>query len=324
MSIPRSSWSTTAVRGPAVPPVLASLVLTLVAAGSLPGEEGYAPGTLQLTPRVDLQLQPVPVHVPERFTGLPRDLVLNLPPGFSASVFAAYGFERPRFMAVGPDGVLHVADMGAGTIVALPDRDGDGVADEAIVAAGRFERAHSLAFYKGAMYVAETHRVMRLTDGDGDGIYEDREILVPSLPKGGWHSTRTIVFDEDRGHFYVGVGWPCDMCRHSDPERGTVLRFNADGSGRRVFASGIRNPIGMALHPGDQPVVGHQQRPRHPRASACRRNGSTSSATAGSTACPWPTATRSTSTSTCPGTGRTCPFRGRIRPWWRAWSGPPP
>ena len=249
MSIPRSSWSTTAVRGPAVPPVLASLVLTLVAAGSLPGEEGYAPGTLQLTPRVDLQLQPVPVHVPERFTGLPRDLVLNLPPGFSASVFAAYGFERPRFMAVSPDGVLHVADMGAGTIVALPDRDGDGVADEAIVAAGRFERAHSLAFYKGAMYVAETHRVMRLTDGDGDGIYEDREILVPSLPKGGWHSTRTIVFDEEQDQFYVGVGWPCDMCRHSDPERGTVLRFNADGSGRRVFASGIRNPIGMALHP---------------------------------------------------------------------------
>ena len=247
MTILPSSWRTTAAAARAAAPCLAAL-LTLAAAETLAGEE-YPPGTFQLTPAVNLRLQPVPVRVPERFSGIPRDLVLNLPPGFSASVFAAFGFQRPRFMAFSPDGVLHLADMNARTIVALPDRDGDGVADEAIVAAGGFTRAHSLAFYKGAMYVADTHRIVRLTDGDGDGVYEDRESIVPSLPEGGWHSTRTIVFDEEQDHFYVGVGWPCDMCRHPDPERGTVLRFNADGSGRRVFASGIRNPIGMALHP---------------------------------------------------------------------------
>ena len=248
MAIPRSSWGRTAAGVPVVAPLLGLLLLTLVPTGRLQGED-YPPGTFQLTPTVDLRLQPVPVHVPERFSGVPRDLVLNLPPGFSASVFAAFGFQRPRFMAVSPDGVLHLADMNAKTIVALPDRDGDGVADEAVVAARGFTRAHSLAFYKGAMYVADTHRIVRLTDGDGDGVYEERESIVPSLPEGGWHSTRTIVFDEEQDHFYVGVGWPCDMCRHPDPERGTVLRFNADGSGRRVFASGIRNPIGMALHP---------------------------------------------------------------------------
>ena len=232
----------------AAAPGLALLLLGLTTE-SAGGEEDYPPGTFQLTPTVDLGLQPVPVHVPDRFSGIPRDLVLNLPPGFSASVFAAYDFTQPRFMAVSPEGVLHVADMRAKTIVALPDRDGDGVADEAIVAARGFTRAHSLAFYKGAMYVADTNRIVRLTDADGDGVYEERENLVPSLPEGGWHSTRTIVFDEENDRFFVGVGWPCDMCRHPDPERGTVLRFNADGSGRRVFASGIRNPIGMALHP---------------------------------------------------------------------------
>ncbi len=241
MTIPLPLWRTAA-------PGLALLLLGLTTE-SAGGEEDYPPGTFQLTPTVDLGLQPVPVHVPDRFSGIPRDLVLNLPPGFSASVFAAYDFTQPRFMAVSPEGVLHVADMRARTIVALPDRDGDGVADEAIVAARGFTRAHSLAFYKGAMYVADTNRIVRLTDADGDGVYEERENLVPSLPEGGWHSTRTIVFDEENDHFYVGVGWPCDMCRHPDPERGTVLRFNADGSGRRVFASGIRNPIGMALHP---------------------------------------------------------------------------
>ena len=241
MTIPLPLWRTAA-------PGLALLLLGLTTE-SAGGEEDYPPGTFQLTPTVDLGLQPVPVHVPDRFSGIPRDLVLNLPPGFSASVFAAYDFTQPRFMAVSPDGVLHVADMRARTIVALPDRDGDGVADEAIVAARGFTRAHSLAFYKGAMYVADTNRIVRLTDADGDGVHEERENLVPSLPEGGWHSTRTIVFDEENDQLYVGVGWPCDMCRHPDPERGTVLRFNADGSGRRVFASGIRNPIGMALHP---------------------------------------------------------------------------
>lgn len=225
------------------------LILNMATVGSLRGEGEYSPGTFQLTPTVDLQLQPVQVRVPERFSGIPRDLSLNLPPGFSATVFAAYNFAQPRFMAVSPDGVLHVADMRAKTIVALPDGDDDGVADEAIVVARGFKRAHSLAFYKGEMYVADTHRIVRLTDVDGDGIYEERENLVPALPQGGWHSTRTIVFDERHEKFYVGVGWPCDMCRHPDPERGTVLQFNADVSGRRVFASGIRNPIGMALHP---------------------------------------------------------------------------
>ena len=63
------------------------LILNMATVGSLRGEE-YPPGTFQLTPTVDLQLQPVQVRVPERFSGIPRDLSLNLPPGFSATVFA--------------------------------------------------------------------------------------------------------------------------------------------------------------------------------------------------------------------------------------------
>ena len=48
---------------------------------------------------------------------------------------------------------------------------------------------------------------------------------------------------------YLSVGWPCDVCRHNDSERGSILQFNLDGSGRRVFASGVRNVVGMAVHP---------------------------------------------------------------------------
>ena len=64
--------------------------------------------------------------------------------------------------------------MGAGQIVALPDRDRDGVADERIVALRGLEEAHSLLFYKGALYVAEEHQVIRVRDTDGDLIIRTR------------------------------------------------------------------------------------------------------------------------------------------------------
>ena len=237
-------------------------------------EEGYPPGTFQLASETDLHLEPVPLEVAEKFKGeVPENIILNLPPGFSAEVFAVSGLQRPRFMAFSPAGVLYVADMRGGRtkdakqgrIVAFPDRDGDGVADEAVVVADQLSYAHSLAFYRGDLYVAETHQIVRFRDGNGDGTYEEREVFVadiPDIPSSGWHGTRTIVFDERNEKLYLGVGSPCDLCRDEEPvagetttplpqnpEWGTILQFNADGTGRRVFARGIRNAIGMALHP---------------------------------------------------------------------------
>jgi glucose/arabinose dehydrogenase len=228
---------------------VAMLVAFLV--GSATGaQEAYPPGTFQLTPRIDLGLQPVRVHIPPQFDHLPQDLTLNLPPGFSASVYAAFeSFDRPRSMAFDDDGVLHVANMDADEILALPDRDGDGVADEAIVVATNFERPQSLQFFEGDLYVGDSPRILRYRDQDGDGIYEEREIFVDDIPTGGWHSTRTLVIDEAGGKMYLSVGWPCDMCRNEGLERGSILQFNLDGSGRRVFASGVRNVIGMGIHP---------------------------------------------------------------------------
>ena len=219
-------------------------------------------------------LAPVPLQVADVFKDqLDDDFTLNLPPGFKANVFALTGLQRPRLMAFSPDGVLHVADMRGGRtsdskqsrIVALPDADGDGVADRAIVAADQLSYANSLAFFRGDLYVAETHQVVRLRDFDGDYVYEEREVFIadiPAIPGNGFHGTRTLVFDEINEKVYLSVGSPCDLCRQDQPvagtsdealdqrpEWGTVLEFNTDGSGRRVFAHGIRNMVGMDLHP---------------------------------------------------------------------------
>ena len=245
-------------------PIVMSFALALSsAAAGLAQEEGYPVGTL--VPEVDLGLQPTPLIVPESFRGaVPQDLVLNLPPGFSARVFAHEGLRKPRFMAFDPNGVLHVANMGAGQIVALPDRDRDGIADERIVSLRGLREAHSLLFYKGALYVAEEHQVIRVRDTDGDLIYAQEEVILPDVPWEGWHDTRTLVVDRRNDKMYLSVGSPCDLCRMDEgfqgvgntnnsvphhPERGTILQFNPDGSGRRIFATGIRHTIGMDFHP---------------------------------------------------------------------------
>ncbi len=228
---------------------LYAALIALAASNPANAQEAYPPGTFQLTPEVELDLQEVPVIVPEEFSHLPDDLSLNLPPGFSARVFADFDFVQPRFMAFDDEGVLHLSDMRAEQIVALPDRDGDGVADEKIVVAQNFDRAHSLAFYQGDMFVGDRGRIVRFSDNDGDGVYEERSDFARNIPSSGSHSTRTIVIDEINQKVYLSVGWPCDFCPVSDPERGSILEFNIDGSGRRVFASGVRNVVGMDLHP---------------------------------------------------------------------------
>jgi glucose/arabinose dehydrogenase len=232
---------------------LLPLVTALCWCISLPAvitAQDYPAATFQLPPEVDLNLQPVDVIIPAPFSHLPDRLSLNLPPGFTATVFASFeDMRRPRFMAFDDEGVLHVSNMDDKQILALPDRDGDGVADESIVVAEDFSRAHSLAFHNGDMYVADRGSIVLFRDGDDDGLYEERSDLVRNIPSSGSHSTRTIVFDEQNEKIYLSVGWPCDLCRTSESDRGTILEFNLDGSGRRVFASGVRNVIGMALHP---------------------------------------------------------------------------
>ncbi|MCB0275184.1 MAG: PQQ-dependent sugar dehydrogenase [Calditrichaeota bacterium] len=227
-------------------------------------QDPYPPGTVQMTPEVDLNLQPVALTVPAQFQGeVPDNLTLNLPPGFSVKVFAVTGLRGPRMMAFNADGVLHVANMKAGTadefvplgdptgqIVALPDRDNDGVADTVIVAADSLLWANSLAFYGGDMYVADTHEILKFSDNDGDLVYETRSVFASNIPTAGSpHITRTIVADEANQCFYISIGSSCDVCRESDPERATVIRISADGQERRVFATGLRNAIGLDLHP---------------------------------------------------------------------------
>lgn len=205
--------------------------------------------TFTLTPTIDLHMHRVKVAVLAKFAksiDTPRFYV-NLPKGYKARIFYAGGLGAPRFMSFSPSGVLYVSDMANGKVYALPDKNNDGMADTVITVASGFSANHDVKFYEGAMYVSEPNQVSRLTDNNGDGIYESKTNFISGIPNNGGHITRTMVFDSINHKFYLTVGSSCNVCRETN--RAIILQYNDDGTGKRTYAYGTRNPVGVMLHP---------------------------------------------------------------------------
>jgi glucose/arabinose dehydrogenase len=171
---------------------------------------------------------------------------LRVPPGFKVTYYAN-GLAGVRFLVVGPDRMLYASQPRSGRIVRLPDRNGDGFADTTEIVVAGLRQPHGMAFHKGALYVANTDGVVRVPLGT-NGLAAGEPAYVNHFEGGNGHSTRTIVFGADSA-MYVSVGSSCNICVEKNPERATVLRFNEDGSGKRIFASGLRNAVGLAVNP---------------------------------------------------------------------------
>ena len=170
---------------------------------------------------------------------------LTLPPGFSIAEFARVG--GVRFMALGPDGAVYVSRPGRGEIVRVLDADRDGSAESQTVAVSDLNRPHGLAFHGGYLYIANTDGVVRVrlgADGKGQGSPE----RVASYSGGGGHWSRSLTFGADSA-MYVAIGSTCNMCVESTPDRAAVMRYDAEGHNGRVYASGLRNAVGIAMHP---------------------------------------------------------------------------
>ena len=171
----------------------------------------------------------------------------SVPDGFEAQVFAS-GLGAVRFMAVDPAGTLLASIPDRGMVIALPDRDADGRADRVQTVATDLDRPHGLAFRGGRLYVAETGRVVRFTYDPATPSLTEATVVVPDLPAGGHHWTRTIAFGRDGG-LYVAIGSSCDVCRERDPRRATVMRYEVERAAGRPFATGLRSVVGLAVHP---------------------------------------------------------------------------
>lgn len=188
-----------------------------------------------------------PVNIPPSVEGL------NVHQGFQVSYYTR-DIGSPRFMGIAPDGDICVAIPGADHIVKLVDSTGNGKADKHIIIAEGLRNVNSLDFHDGLLYAAGITTVWRLSDTDSDGTYEDKESIIDDLPSGG-HWTRTVVVGPDE-KLYVSVGSSCNICEESDARRAAVVRYNLDGSGEEVYASGLRNAVGIGFRPNTSELWG--------------------------------------------------------------------
>jgi len=169
---------------------------------------------------------------------------LHVPAGFRLNLFARV--SGARVLSVGPDGALYVSQTGRGQIARLVDVNGDGVADSQTVAVSGLNSPHGLAWRGTWLYIANTNAVVRVRIENGRAA-STPEVLA-TLSSGGGHYTRSILFGADSG-MYVAIGSSCNLCVETAPDRAAVMRYDLDGRGGRLYARGLRNAVGMALHP---------------------------------------------------------------------------
>jgi glucose/arabinose dehydrogenase len=200
-----------------------------------------------------------PPHIVKR----PKDVWPQAPAGFQVQLYAD-GLSKPRLLRTAPNGDVFVVESDAGVIRVFRGMLGTGKAAWSGVFAKGFNKPFGIAFYPAGgdprwLYVANTDSVVRVPYRTGDTEARGApETIVATLPggghlRGGGHWTRDIAFSRDGKRMFVSVG---SRSNNDDPDttpaekdRATVLEFAPDGSGKRTFASGIRNAVGIAVHP---------------------------------------------------------------------------
>ena len=181
----------------------------------------------------------------------PANASLKLPKGFQINVFAEGDFRYPRWMALAPNGDVFVADSRANSIIILRDKNKDGVAEERFTFAENLSQPFGMAFHKDWFYVANTDSVVRFKYKSGQTKAESTPEKIIELTKGGYnqHWTRNILFSPEGKRLFVSIGSETNADVEADPRRAAISVYDPDGKNHRIFASGLRNPIGLAFNP---------------------------------------------------------------------------
>ncbi len=183
---------------------------------------------------------------------IPQDPVLRVPAGFIVNVFAE-GLDRPRWLALTPDGDVLVTETGQNRIRRLRDTNGDGVADVKETFANPnngLNQPFGMAFAGDAFFLGNTDAVLRFPYQKGQGQITGTGQPIAQLPAEGYnnHWTRNVVTAPDGQKLYVSIGSGTNVSEEPSP-RASVQVMNLDGSDRQTFASGVRNPVGLDFHP---------------------------------------------------------------------------
>lgn len=191
---------------------------------------------------------------------------LIVPDGFTATIFAR-DIPGARVITRDNKGTILVSQTGKGKVVALPDRNGDHVADTVIEVLTGLHGPHGIAVWcppdrmvpvvragspldsdRCLLLVAEENAVKSYTY-DADSMTATFVRTMVELPSGGGHSTRSLLLEPDGGHVLIAVGSSCNVCREQDPLRASVLILDIHTSEVTTYATGLRNTVFMTTNP---------------------------------------------------------------------------
>ncbi|MGB7284983.1 MAG: sorbosone dehydrogenase family protein [Candidatus Acidiferrum sp.] len=177
----------------------------------------------------------------------PAGFLPTVPQGFRINVFAA-DFKTPRWMAVAPNGDIFVAETGADRVDILRDPRATGGAQEREVFASGLTRPFGIAFHDDYVYVGAMTELVRFRyDPKTSKPLGEAEKLM-KLPGGG-HITRSVAIAPDGKHLFVSVGSEENIGVGEPPIRAAITICDLDGKNARLYATGLRNPVGLAIEP---------------------------------------------------------------------------
>jgi glucose/arabinose dehydrogenase/cytochrome c5 len=178
-------------------------------------------------------------------------------PGFKVELYAS-GLDNPRLIRTAPNGDYFLAETGKGRIVVFRGITADGKPEITSIFAEGLHAPFGIAFYpKGPnpqwIYIGDIDAVVRIPYHNGDLKASGPPEHLADLPSGGGHTTRDVRFTPDDSKMLVSVGSASNVddpdTHPAETDRADVLEFNPDGSGKRIYAYGIRNCVGEAINP---------------------------------------------------------------------------
>jgi glucose/arabinose dehydrogenase len=181
---------------------------------------------------------------------LPPNFEPRVPPGFKVSVFAR-DFVEPRWLAVAPNGNIFVADSAAGQVIVLADSQGQGRVESREVFADHLNLPFGIAFHDDYVYVANTNEILRFRYDPRTSRRLGKAQHILDLPGLGYnqHWTRSLAFSSDSKKMFASVGSRTNISIERDSRRAAILVADPDGKNSRVYASGLRNAVGLGFNP---------------------------------------------------------------------------
>ena len=184
---------------------------------------------------------------PPEETMPPKGFLPTVPAGFQISLFAS-DFKEPRWLAAAPNGDIFLADTHGGAIYILRDPQQTGGAHQRVTFLSGLDEPFGIVVHDDYIYVGDTNAVLRYKfDPKTSKRLGEAEKLM-DLPRGG-HSTRALVFSADGKHLFVSVGSKSNVDIEKDSRRAAITICDPDGRNARLYATGLRNPVGLALEP---------------------------------------------------------------------------